>query len=752
MAIGDGVSALATLGVTFGGFSPTAMDGVEASKKYIEMITAINVERKETKRRLRELEFARTSKPKTYTDDRGSQWTYVVVDEKLVRITSCKSTVKTLIIPESIEGYPVYDIAEDACSRNDLTEEIVCPDTLESIGSCVFRYCQELRRVVFPKLVSTYSASWVSHCPNLEEIVLPDRLETITLSIFDNPSIKKLTIGSRARVIDPGAFQKSQLEEVVIHEDNPFIFTDGVGIYSIDGKTLYCIARPIGSYAVINGCERIAKKAAYNIESLERVKLPDSVLELEEFAFSHSGIRDFIAPTALERVSEKAFYYCDKLERVYLNEGLKSVGNSAFEESGLKALRYPSSIESIGRSVTYHTPIVHSGPQCTLTIDDDCKLLFLDGNGGLYRHDVDGAHLIQLVDPDLEEFSVQEGTSVIDEYAFAYNNVIRRVHVSTGVREIKRSAFRCCSRLEYVELPDSVVSIGEEAFLDTELVSFRVPEQLEVLEARAIVTGGAHHGDQMPSLTTIEVAPGNKRFYMASGMLCRRVGEKSNVVLFSNSESTVIFPEEIELIESYAFNNARGIRYLELNPGLRLIETMGLTTWCWIELIHIELSEPVEGRTVFDFRFPNTAKGVQGISMGIGGASWVNVPGIMAQYDNVLINAHNYNSLRTTDSIPIYDQVRKIIERLEDPILLSNVNRGMFERLLRNYIVDICVDVARHDDRIVISKLVEMGFVNADNLEEIIAAVGRLQDAAMTAYLLELKRRRFNQQIFDFDL
>ena len=84
--------------------------------------------------------------------------------------------------------------------------------------------------------------------------------------------------------------------------------------------------------------------------------------------------------------------------------------------------------------------------------------------------------------------------------------------------------------------------------------------------------------------------------------------------------------------------------------------------------------------------------------------------------------------------------------------MLTEVNRGMFERLLRNYIVEICVDIARHDDRAALNALVDRGYINEGNLEGIIAEVGKLQDAAMTAHLLEVKRLRFNRAIMDFDL
>lgn len=96
-------------------------------------------------------------------------------------------------------------------------------------------------------------------------------------------------------------------------------------------------------------------------------------------------------------------------------------------------------------------------------------------------------------------------------------------------------------------------------------------------------------------------------------------------------------------LEDYAFGNAHGIEYLELNPGLSTIGTNGLSTHCWIRHIRVELAELLAGRKAFDFFFPDTPGAVRGIALGLGGASWVNVPVIMEQLDLCLVNARDYN-------------------------------------------------------------------------------------------------------------
>ena len=755
VALGDGVSAIAslgTLGVTFGGFSPTLMNGVETSKEMVAQYEAIHEQRKIAKERQRELEFARTSEAKRFIDEQGNAWTYVVIDERVARITKCETANARVEFPATIEGVPVYAIGTEALSENRAVEEIVCADSIESIGACAFRLNDNLRRLVLPESVTEFLESWVRHCPRLEELVLPGLLDEIKLHVFDNRSLRKLVIGKNVFKIEAGAFQNTQLSEVVIDSDNPFISTDGAGIYSSDGSVLYALARPVESYEVKEGCVTLSRKCCYGIDALKAIVLPESVEGLDAYALSHAGITEFTAPNSLLVIGEKVFYYCKDLARVRLNDGLVSLGDSAFEESGISELRIPASIEQIGTSITARTNVVHSGPDCTLEIDPRSERFFLDGRGGLYGKAEDGPHLVQLVDREMAEYEMGVDAVAVDPYAFAFHPVVERVVVSEGVQVIGRNAFRVCGKLAHVELPDSVREIGEEAFFDSNIEEFRVPAKLEKLGKNALVTYGAHHGSSMPSLAHIEVAPGNERFYVVSGMLCERREGGSAVIMFTSSEEHVVFPEEITRVEEFAFNNARGIDYLSLNPGLKTIGLSGLATWCWIRHIHIELPKPLEGRTVYDFFFPDTPKGIHGISNGIGGSSWVNVPAIMAQYDNCIVNARDYNSPMSSDNISAYEQAKLILGRMNDPIMLTDVNRGMFERLLRNYIGDICVDIARHDDREAMDELVDRGFVNEGNLEDIIARVGRLQDAAMTAHLLEVKRLRFNKAIIDFDL
>ena len=751
MALGDGVSALATLTVGFGGFSPTAFDAVEASKRQIAHADSVRARMREMQERRRELERARTSKPRTRIDAVGTKWTYVIIDNRFARIAACETAASLLRIPDAIDGYPVYAIAPDACARLESVESVVCPDSVEVIGACAFRLCPNLRSIVFPENVADFSASWLSHCPSLRELVLPGLLETVTSAVFDNEGITRLRIGRNVKTIVPGAFEKTQLKALEIHPGNPYLHSDGTALYSADGKVLIVLGKPVAHYDIAEGCEKVAKKAFCNIHTLQSATLPATLKVVGKFAFAHSALTSIDVPENVRVIGEKAFYCCRELAHVRLREGLARIDDSAFEETAIRELRIPASIDRIGSSIVKNTQVVASGEHATIVIDPGSTSLFLDGSGGLYRRQDDGVHLVQLIDEQAREFTAHPGTRVVDERAFAFHDAIRSVAFSEGLEEICDDAFRVCANLRMAALPDSLRSIGANAFLDTRLSALRVPASLESIGENALVTAGAHRMGEPPELASVEVAPGNGRFYVHDGMLCERTDRGSRIIVFSGGREDVAIPPEVTSIVAYAFSNARGIRTLRIPATLKTIGTAGLGVWCLIEEIHVDVPAPIEGRSSFDFRFPATDRSIHSISLALGGSAWVNVPDIMAQYDNCIANAHDYRG-NDRDSISIYEQVTRVIERLRDPILLTNVNRKNFDRLLRGHLTEICVDIARHDDRQAIDALLDFGYLNEGNLEQVIAAVTRLQDAAMTAYLLEVKRRRFRRQAFDFDL
>ncbi len=752
MGVSDHAIDVSKLDIGFGGFTPTSFENDEEAKEKLLQAQDRARQLRISREQIEELEAARASEEHTWTDDQGNVWSYVTLDDSDVRITKCDPQSTVLNVPSEIEGKPVVALDDDACSYLSDIEEIICPDSIILMGGCVFRECSKLQRATLSKNLNTYSSDWFRGCHKLEYLKLPGQMQELNARLFDSPALKHVVVGMGTEEVAPGTFIKSKLDFLEVDPDNPFLMTDGEGIYSRDGSTLMALALPKKEYRVQPGCRVVLRKGFSNFRDLEQVEMPDTLEVLEPFAFASTGLTSFTAPPSLKRIEEKAFFNCSKLTDIDLNEGLLFIGDNAFTGTALKSLYLPASVDHIGVTPTARTALTYSGKDATFSIDAASPHFRLDIAGGLYYADDEGKLLVRMMDEQCNSYTVEEDTFAIEEEAFLNHTHIAEVDIASGLTEIRKGAFRGCQKLVQVSIPDSVRRIDDEAFLDTNIAAIYLPAGLNYLGENALATYGAHHGESEPALHEVKVDEQNEQFYTEPGLLLQKKDDGNvRVLLCTGDLDAVHIPPEVNEIASYAFNGIQKLSELYLSERITNVGVRGLAVDCLIDHIHVDFLEPVEGHEGFDFYFPDTDRSIQQLRLALSVPSFVNVPALFEHYDTSIVNASSFD-VRNQRSMDTYDQAARILDRLLDPVLLTSVNRSMADRVLKNHLEDICISFAEHDDRESIDKLCDLGYLNADNIISVIDSVGVVQDAAMTNYLLEIKRERFKQDTIDFEL
>lgn len=705
-------------------------------------------EQRQAADRAKALERARFSEPREFTEADGTVWGYVTIDDAEVKITSCTTQRTDLEFPREIEGKPVVALAVDSCAELDV-ESIVCHEQIQSIESRAFRSCKNLKKLVLPAQLATFEASWYARCEVLETLVLPGMLAKMDGTVFDAP-LKHLTLGAGLSEIEPGAFAKSQLESIEVDEASPFLRTDGLALIEVPTKTLLALAIPQQSYTVEDGIEHLARKAFSTFPGLEEVILPDSVVSIEGFAYARTSVSSFTAPASLEEIGEKAFFHCDKLAEVIINEGFRILGDEAFCATPLEQLHLPASTEAVGVPGD-RTKLTFRGVDAGFSIAEGADL-FMDASGGLYRRGPEGLVFVRLLDADVESYEVLDGTIELGEACCDHHRKLAEVTIPDGVTVIRSCAFRDCKKLTVAHVPDSVETFEERAFFDSGLEEIHIPAKLANLGDNALVTWGAHRDLGKPSLSRIDVSPKNKRYLMEGGMLCERwESGKGRIIVFTGTEEVVRFPDWVIAVAAYAFNGARGIRELWISERVASVGIRGLAVSCYIELIHVDLKEPVMGHDYLDIRFPDIDRSVQQISLAFSSSDRVDPKLIYKHHDTLLARSSGYDALQG-NGLDLYEQAMRIVGRLKDPVYFEYNTKTLCESFMRENLLDVCVAVARHDDRATMEALFDLGFIMRDNVVEVIDAVGKVEDAAMTSFLLELKRTRLGDASFDFEL
>ena len=241
---------------------------------------------------------------------------------------------------------------------------------------------------------------------------------------------------------------------------------------------------------------KIGTKAFRNCGELTSVEIPQSVKSIDNYAFSGSSLKEIAIPNSVTEIGGYTFQDCKGLERPVYNEhifvalprsyngsysipdGIEVIAYGAFDEcAGLTEVIIPSSVREIGKNAFKGCTSLTS-----VVIPDGVEKIGAEAFSGC-------TSLTNVVLPN----SVKE----VDDYVFKgcvnlaepiYNDklfvAMPRSHeglfrVPAGIETIVEEAFKDCSASYQVILPNSVTTIGNDAFAMSGLSEIRLSENLK---------------------------------------------------------------------------------------------------------------------------------------------------------------------------------------------------------------------------------------------------------------------------------
>lgn len=130
---------------------------------------------------------------------------FLWVEEKRLRKIFLPSTLKRMVVNTFIDC-PI--------------EELVLPEGMTEIPSCMCENCRELKRVVLPSTIKEIDVAAFSHCHKLSDIVLPEGLEKIWDDVFACcESLKVLELPTSIKYIGHEVFFGSGVEHLSVFEE-----------------------------------------------------------------------------------------------------------------------------------------------------------------------------------------------------------------------------------------------------------------------------------------------------------------------------------------------------------------------------------------------------------------------------------------------------------------------------------------------------------------------------------------------------
>lgn len=224
----------------------------------------------------------------------------------------------------SYDGYALYNKERDlliSLLKTDITHFEI-PNTVTTIGSEAFSYCQKLQTVVIPQSVTNIDDWAFNCCKSLQNVVIPDSVTTIGANTFNScESLQSVFIPNSVTTIGANTFESCiNLQTVVISNS----------VTNIDNEVFSnCLS--LQSVAIPDSVISIGERAFNKCESLQNVTIPNSVTSIEEDAFSEcESLKAVVIPDSVNKIGYGVFSLCYTLKTVVIPKSVKSIGNGVF--------------------------------------------------------------------------------------------------------------------------------------------------------------------------------------------------------------------------------------------------------------------------------------------------------------------------------------------------------------------------------------------------------------------------------------
>lgn len=309
-------------------------------------------------------------------------------------------------------------------------ETVILPDTLQSIGQYAFRNCTALTSVNVPDSVTSISTYAFDGCTSLESFAFPSDITTVSAYVLRNcSSLASVTIPEGVTSIGASAFEGTALKTLRIPDSCTSL--DSLALKSVPVNTLYMPAELVSKissaylrHLVVTSGTTLAKPgSAANLLTLH---IPASVTKIN-----------------LTTVS------------LYKLVQVTNLSSAAFDASYTGEIRTSEDTPFAGILSDYN----------------DGGIMTYTANGKVYAIDLaDG----------VTEITAAALADCTDIYAraFSHNSVIVSATIPANIDEIGESAFNTCTSLAEVTIENGVKSIGDLAFLETDLLQITIPSSV----------------------------------------------------------------------------------------------------------------------------------------------------------------------------------------------------------------------------------------------------------------------------------
>lgn len=514
-------------------------------------------------------------------------FTYTV-NNGCATITGVTDYEADLVVPASIDGYPVTTIGPNAFDLKRELETVVISEGITTIYSQAFRDCENLRWVDLPSTITyIYGNAFFSseHLEHIEAAPGGDYLKSIDGVLFTDggktllcyPPAKEgahyvvpegvTTIAQRALsdctftdLTLPASLEDFRKNSIYLCQDlqNFHVASGNPNLTAVDGL-LYsadmtaCLACPSGREGAVTVAEGVTELADYSFQNcgfMTSLTMPDTVTRIGVSAFEQClALRHIDLSDSLTEIDSMAFYFCMKLSTLVLPASLERIGSSAFEQTDLTEYFFRGDAPALTGN--------------TVPMYSSAKLYRIPGTSGWEDSpwnsrsflDWDGVHL-----PEVSGIAYHNGGS--DAWRLDRNTGTLYFN---GITLKNLSQYYSGGWGDHIGWIKRIVTGDSVTILDSACLSQYGPlDSLHISASVDVITDTVFNS--CPPIRTITVDENSSRFYTQDGMLLTQ----DHYLLYAGTMEGLTsydVPDQVRGIGHFAFLNTK-LESLTLPAGL----------------------------------------------------------------------------------------------------------------------------------------------------------------------------------------
>lgn len=376
---------------------------------------------------------------------------------------------------------------------------------VKTIEYGAFRYCTELTEIEIPNSVKVIGGR-AFYETNISAINIPESVEIIDEWCFEDCSqLTEIHLTQNLTSIKSSALSGSawweQQEDGLIYLDNVLLGYKGESL-DLDNLEVkdgtYIIADYAFSYCNFDkinlpkSMKYIGESTFYDA-SFASINLENTqVVTIGGYAFqSNDELTTVKFPSTLKSIGKQAFYNNTNLKSVFMNDGLFEIGEECFWYcTNLSIFNIPETVMHIGKDAFRYTYWLTEAKKTEDVIyKDDCLLYYTGINDPTHTLIVkEGTRVLIDNEPgsnDIEVLLLPNTLKTIGEEAFI-GGKFTSLDIPESVEYIGAEAFESCLNLVSVQLPPNITEINDRTFCYCDaLREITIPNSVTVIGKQA---------------------------------------------------------------------------------------------------------------------------------------------------------------------------------------------------------------------------------------------------------------------------